>query len=118
MLADPDRITQVIVNYLTNALTYSPPDRPITVCLQTQNNMVRVSVHDEGPGLSTDEQAHIWDRFYQVGQNQLPLHTSSAGMGLGLYISRSLIEQQGGQVGVDSRPGQGSTFWFTLPLIQ
>lgn len=114
--ADPDRITQVIVNYLTNALTYSPPDHPITVCLRTWDNMARVSVRDEGPGLSTDQQASIWDRFYQVGHNQLPMDTTNAGLGLGLYISRSLIEQQGGQVGVDSKPGQGSTFWFTLPL--
>jgi PAS domain S-box-containing protein len=118
VLADPDRITQVIVNYLTNALTYAPPDHPITVYLQILDNRVRISVHDEGPGLSTDEQILIWDRFYQVSHNQLPMYTTSAGMGLGLYISRSLIEQQGGQVGVDSKPGQGSTFWFTLPLAQ
>ena len=117
-LADPDRITQVIVNYLTNALNYSTPDQTVTLCLQTQENIARVSVQDKGLGLSQEEQAHIWDRFYQVNNHQFPIHATSAGLGLGLYISRSLIEQHGGKVGVESTPGEGSTFWFTLPLAQ
>jgi PAS domain S-box-containing protein len=118
IMADPDRITQVIINYLTNALTYSPPDQIVTLSLQIQANTARVSVHDKGFGLSQEEQTHIWDRFYQVTNHRLPIHTTNAGLGLGLYISRSLIEQHGGVVGVESTPGEGSTFWFMLPLAQ
>jgi signal transduction histidine kinase len=80
--------------------------------------MAHVSVQDRGSGLSQEEQAHIWDRFYQVNNHQFPIHATSAGLGLGLYISRSLVEQHGGKVGVESKPGEGSTFWFTLPLAQ
>jgi PAS domain S-box-containing protein len=118
VMADPDRITQVIVNYLTNALTYSAPDQTVTLALQTHEGKARISVKDQGLGLSQEEQANIWDRFYQVNNHRLPIHTTSAGLGLGLYISRSLIEQHGGLVGVESTPGAGSTFWFTLPLAQ
>ncbi|MBA2395288.1 MAG: PAS domain S-box protein [Ktedonobacteraceae bacterium] len=117
VMADPDRITQVIVNYLTNALTYSAPDTIVTLALQTQGDKVRIAVCDQGLGLSSEEQANIWDRFYQVNNHRMPMHTTSVGLGLGLYISRSLVEQHGGQVGVESTLGIGSTFWFTLPLM-
>jgi signal transduction histidine kinase len=116
--ADADRIVQVLMNYLTNALNYSAPDRPVGVHLSVEGHRACVSVHDEGPGLPLTEQQRIWERFYRVPG--VGVHSeagiSGGGLGLGLYICRAMIEQHHGQVGVQSSPGEGSTFWFTLPL--
>jgi signal transduction histidine kinase len=112
---DVERINQVINNYVTNALKYGPEDRPIEVRLEKQGNMALFSVRDQGPGLSPIEQEHIWERFYQVKDIKRQ-RGFSVGMGLGLYICRAIIEQQKGHVGVESTKGEGSTFWFTLPI--
>lgn len=115
--ADVDRIEQVIANYLSNALKYSPPHAPIEVRVAVEGQAVRVAVRDKGPGLSTQEQKFIWERFYRV-EGIAVQSGSGVGLGLGLHICRTTIERHGGQVGVDSTPGAGSTFWFTLPLAQ
>jgi PAS domain S-box-containing protein len=115
--ADPDRIGQVISNYLSNALKYSQPSSPVEVCLELEEpGNVRLSVRDEGLGLTATEQQHIWERFYRVPEIAVQ-SGSGVGLGLGLYICRIIIERQGGQVGVESKKGIGSTFWFTLPRL-
>jgi len=116
VVADRDRIAQVLTNYISNALRYSPPDRSITVGLRVDEAEARVWVRDEGPGLSPDEQGRVWDRFYRVAGVE-HRYGSSVGLGLGLHISRTIIAQHGGQVGVESVAGAGATFWFSLPLI-
>ena len=113
---DADRLAQVITNFLTNALKYSPPDRPITVCLRDEHEQARVLVRDEGPGLSPEEHERVWERFYRVPG--ISEQGGFGGLGLGLYICRTIIEQHGGEVGIKSSPGNGATFWFTLPLTQ
>ena len=114
---DQDRIEQVLTNYLTNALKYAPADRPIEVRLHGEAEQVRVEVSDQGPGLSPPERERIWERFYRIqgGQAQKP---AEGNLGMGLYICRQFIAQHGGQTGVDSTPGAGATFWFTLPRDQ
>lgn len=117
IIADADRIDQVVTNYLTNALKYSPAHRPIAVSLTVEDAWARVSVRDEGPGLSLEEQARIWERFYRLSGIQEP-YGSDADLGLGLYLCRAIIERHHGRVGVQSAPGEGATFWFILPLAQ
>jgi len=116
--ADGDRIAQVLTNYLTNALKYSADDTPIVVGLDVgvDGTMARVWVRDEGPGLDVAEQERVWDRFYRSADVEHRTG-SSVGQGLGLYISRTIVERHGGRVGVESAPGAGATFWFALPTI-
>ena len=116
--ADADRIAQVISNYLTNALKYSDTDQPVFVKALREGRQAYLAVRDQGPGLPVDEQERIWSRFHRTPGIEVrsSSHTSQAGLGLGLYISKTIIESQQGEVGVQSRPGAGSTFWFRLPL--
>jgi excisionase family DNA binding protein len=109
--ADPDRIGQVLNNYLTNALKYAGGETPIVVLVEQRDTHIWVAVRDQGPGLSCDAQQHIWERYYRV-----PGQSSAGGLGLGLYICRMIIETHGGDIGVDSKVGEGATFWFTVPL--
>jgi signal transduction histidine kinase len=108
-------VEQVVTNYLTNALKYAPAEHPIEAGVQRESQLGRVWVRDEGPGLSPEEQERIWEPFHRV-QGIKAQHDAGVGLGLGLHICRMIIEQHGGQVGVESVPGMGATFWFTLPL--
>lgn len=114
---DADRIAQVIMNYVTNALKYAEPEGLIQVCMYEVEGMVYVAVQDEGPGLSADEQDRIWERFYQVQGVQVK-SGSSIGLGLGLHICRTIIDRHNGTVGVRSVAEKGSTFWFALPVYK
>ena len=104
-----------MTNYLTNALKYSPAEQPVVVGLDVADHLARVWVRDQGPGLPPEEQAQIWEPFHRV-QGIKDQGGTGVGLGLGLYICRTIIERHQGQVGVESAPGHGSTFWFTLPL--
>src|SRR6266581_152771 len=112
---DADRISQVLINLLSNARKYSPKGSPITVTLQQAGYEAMVSVRDMGVGIPVEVQPHIFEQFYRVPgvQVQTGPHT---GLGLGLYISRKIVERHGGHIDVQSTPEQGSTFSVVLPL--
>jgi signal transduction histidine kinase/DNA-binding NarL/FixJ family response regulator len=113
--ADEDRIGQVVTNYLTNALKYSAKDQPVTLRVSVRGRQARVEAHDSGPGLTKEQQAHLFERFHRApGITQQS--GSGVGLGLGLHICKTIVERHGGKVGVRSAPDQGSVFWFTLPL--
>jgi signal transduction histidine kinase len=115
VMADAERITQVITSYLANALSSSPADQPVTVQLRVEGTAACVSVYDQGPGISEEEQGHIWERLYRAKGTAVQ-HELDLSLGLGCYLSRAFIEGHHGSVGVQSEPGCGTTFWFTLPV--
>jgi signal transduction histidine kinase len=117
VLADAERIGQVVTNYLTNALKYSPANQPIHVHMIVDSQAARVEVRDRGPGLPAREHDRIWQRFYRAKGIRVQKEWSGGGgLGMGLHISKAIVEQHGGEVGVKSAVGHGSTFWFTVPL--
>ncbi len=111
MWADEVRIDQVVVNLVNNAVKYAPDQREIYLIVEDLGDWVKVSVKDNGPGISKDKLAHLFDRYYRVDYSGVQY----SGLGLGLYISAEIIKKHNGKIGVDSEVGKGSTFWFTLP---
>jgi signal transduction histidine kinase len=116
VLGDPDRIGEVVTNYLTNALKYAPPDRPIEITVSAKAGQARVQVRDHGPGIPSEEHERIWQRFYRSPTAHAH-EGAGTSLGMGLFICRTIIAQHGGQTGVTSVPGRGATFWFTVPLL-
>ncbi len=112
VVADPARIEQVLANLLDNAVKYSPDDAPVEVGLTRRDDRFEVSVADSGPGIREEHQARLFTRFYRAPSD---LARYRAGLGLGLFICRMIIEAHHGDIGVESRPGKGSRFYFTLP---
>jgi len=107
---DQDLVGRVLGNLFNNACKFSPADGTITLRAETEETSVRVSVTDSGIGIAEEHHAHIFEKFCQIDAGQQRL-----GTGLGLAFCKLAIEAQGGQIGLRSAPGQGSTFWFTLP---
>lgn len=112
---DRERILQVLVNFLSNALKYSPPSSTIEITAETQGDFIRVSVNDQGPGIPEAVIATIFERFKQASRDDERIHKGS---GLGLAICKQIVESHCGSIGVDSKPGEGSKFWFTLPASE
>jgi PAS domain S-box-containing protein len=113
LFADEHRIEQVVVNLLTNAIKYAPKSYQIFLKVEKVNDTVVVSVRDTGPGVEPDKVANLFDRYYRADNSGKQV----SGLGLGLYISAEIIERHGGKIGVNTELGKGSTFWFSLPLL-
>jgi PAS domain S-box-containing protein len=113
VFADKDRLGQVVLNYLTNAIKYSPHSDTIIVRSKKQRNRVTLSVQDFGMGIAKENIHKVFDQFYRVNENML---FTFPGMGLGLYICSELIKRHGGKVWVESVEGKGATFYFSIPI--
>jgi signal transduction histidine kinase/HAMP domain-containing protein len=111
--ADEQRVWQVLNNLLSNACKFSDDNEPIAVRVTIQRGLLRVAVSDRGPGVPSEDRDLIFDKYARLPS--APGRPRVEGTGLGLYISKLLIEAQGGQIGVDDGPGSGATFWFTVP---
>ncbi|MDT3403614.1 ATP-binding protein [Mucilaginibacter terrae] len=112
IFADEHQVDQVITNLLSNAVKYAPHSGEIRLEIQDSEGMVKVSVVDKGPGIAPDKIPHLFERYFRVDESGF----HATGLGLGLYISAEIIKRHGGEIGVISELGSGSTFWFTLPL--
>jgi signal transduction histidine kinase len=111
--ADPDMLRQVLANLVENAVKYSPSGGRVHLSLWRQEGRVLFAVRDEGLGIPPREQEHIFEKFYRLDPN---LTRGVGGTGLGLYICRELVRRMGGRIWVASREGEGSTFFFELPV--
>jgi two-component system, sensor histidine kinase and response regulator len=113
IIADEMRIEQVLINYLTNAIKYSPSAKEVTVKLYVQGKQLKVSVKDNGIGIPKDKQPFIFDKFYRA--EDATHHFQ--GLGIGLFICAEILRRHSGTYGVYSEPGNGSEFYFTLPIV-
>ncbi|RZM29173.1 MAG: PAS domain S-box protein, partial [Pedobacter sp.] len=111
VMADGDRIAQVVTNFIANAIKYAPGSMEINIDIKRWDQGIRVSVNDHGPGISADKIPHLFDRYYRADSSG----SQYSGLGLGLYICSEIIKKHEGEIGVESALGKGSSFWFTLP---
>ena len=111
LVIDQYRIEQVLVNLVYNAIKFTKPGGVITICVKTRDNEIMVSVSDTGIGIPREELPRVFERFYKVNKAR-----DDEGVGLGLAISRHIINSHGGKIWAESEEGKGSTFFFTLPL--
>ncbi|WON93343.1 ATP-binding protein [Sphingobacterium sp. UGAL515B_05] len=112
LFADEQRLEQVLVNFVNNAVKYAPESKEINIVVEQQQDHVKITVTDKGEGINPEVQPFIFDRYYRANHEG----KSYSGLGLGLYISSEIIKKHNGQIGVDSTLGQGSSFWFSIPV--
>jgi two-component system, OmpR family, sensor histidine kinase VicK len=115
VFADRDKIGSVVSNFVSNAVKYSPRGKKIDIRCEKHDNIVRVSVSDEGPGIRVEDKDKIFDRYFR-SENDSTRHV--AGFGIGLYLSAEIIRRHSGTIGVDAEPGKGSIFYFTLAMVE
>ena len=111
-LGDPRRTREVLVNLISNADKFCPPGSPIDISVDREGDRIVVAVADAGPGIPAEQQHLLFQRFSRLSPS-----SNGEGSGIGLFIAKTLVEAQGGRISVDSEPGVGSTFRFTLPAV-
>jgi signal transduction histidine kinase len=110
VLADHERIGHVFSNMIVNAIHHTPKGGNVTLGAHALNGFMRFAVTDTGKGISQEYRDRIFEKFFRVPD------TEPRGTGLGLYIAREIVRSHGGDIGVESEPGKGSMFWFTVPI--
>jgi signal transduction histidine kinase len=113
VFVDPDRIVQVLINLLANAVKFSPVGGQVSLLVEPQAESVRISVCDDGPGIPAEWRERVFEPFQQVEGSD---SRAKGGSGLGLAICKTIVERHGGTIGVEPRDPTGSRFWFTIPL--
>jgi len=118
--ADPDKIEQILINLLSNAIKYSPGGGDIDVKVRDTPSSIEIEVHDCGVGMSPEQSAHVFDKFYRIQDDQQAAGAFSGadGSGIGLYLTRALVHAHGGTIRVESEEGKGAVFAVTLPKRQ
>ncbi|MBK0378495.1 PAS domain S-box protein [Mucilaginibacter segetis] len=115
ILADRDKMASVLTNLISNAVKYSPKGKLIEVSCEVNDRSVQISVRDQGMGIKPNDLPHVFDRYYRVSTT----HTQHiSGFGIGLYLSAEIIRHHGGDIWAESQSGAGSTFYFSLPLVE
>ena len=112
IFADEHRIEKVVVNFVNNAVKYGPQSGRIIIRISKVNGQAKISVKDFGAEIPQDQIPHLFDRYWRADHSGV----QNSGLGLGLYICSEIVKRHGGQIGVDSVPGDGNVFWFTIPL--
>lgn len=115
---DMDKIEQILINLLSNAIKYSPRGGPIDVIVEDRGNTVEFSVRDQGMGMTPDQAEHVFDKFYRIQERSRQKPSDAKGTGIGLYLTRALVNAHGGNIRVRSVPDEGSTFIVTIPKRQ
>ena len=111
--ADREKIERVLVNLVNNAIKYSASSQTVTVNYQQTQDQVVIRINDQGVGIGDDDKRHLFDRFFRA---ENPNTRTVSGFGIGLYLCAEIVRLHGGNIGVDSEIGQGSSFWFSLPI--
>jgi signal transduction histidine kinase len=110
LLGDQHRLQQVLSNLLGNAVRFTPHGGEVVLAVRYSEAAVRFSVKDTGPGVAADDVPRLFERYWQAPR------LLRAGSGLGLYIAKGIVDAHGGEIGVESEPGKGAEFWFTVPV--
>lgn len=115
VFADEMKVQQVVYNLINNAITYTGVDKTVMIRQLIQGNIIRIEVADSGEGIAPEELEHIWDRYYR---GKKPHKRAAVGSGLGLSIVKGILDRHGLAYGVESKEGEGSTFWFEIAKVE
>ena len=110
-MIDPVRLTNVLRNLIDNAIRFTPNGGRVTIRARSEGDHLKISITDQGPGIDPKYHPRLFDKFFRIPG------VESQGAGLGLSIAREIVRSHGGEIGVTSEPGRGSTFWFTVPSV-